>query len=197
MRFVNVNGVLVDQRILHNYFSCDYEKCNGACCWAVLDDIELDGGTLTQEEANFIRKNREVAAKFVDERCKSEVLSKPVYQRGSRYFTSMQKETGRCLFSNSECKTCALKTMKENGFATDIPINCELYPIWLSESKGVKYLSLIDTFEEYYCKPAIEKGQRENTKVYQFCKNSIIRLFGEDFYNALHRKTTNSENLFL
>lgn len=197
IEYVDVNGVQVDKRIFTTYFSCDYEHCKGACCWAVLDDIELDGGSLTQPEAQYIRKNREIISQFVDEKFKSEVLTKPVYQRGLLYFTSLAKETGGCLFSNTNCKTCAFKVMKEKGFPTDIPVKCALYPLWYRDVNGEKSLTLIDTFEEKFCKPAFEKGAREHTRVYKFCEDAIVRIFGEKFYRDLHFAAMNSEKITL
>ena len=35
------------------------------------------------------------------------------------------------------------------------------------------------------CKDAYEKGRREGIRVYQFLRDPIISVFGQDFYDAL------------
>ena len=35
------------------------------------------------------------------------------------------------------------------------------------------------------CRDAFEKGRREGTRVYQFLKEPLTQLFGEEFYSAL------------
>ena len=51
--FTLIDNVWVEDRIFSTYFSCDYDKCKGACCWAG-DAKDYDGGTLLAEEAQEI-----------------------------------------------------------------------------------------------------------------------------------------------
>lgn len=183
--FVKIEHVYVEKKIFDTYFSCDYEKCKGACCWDEVD-VELDGGSLLPTEAKEIRASKTVLADYVSSDFKENVLDKPTYQRSGNYFASLKQ--GKCVLLNNACGTCAIKLAHRDGkMSFPIPVYCQLYPLYAFIEKGLIILCLMDTFGDT-CKPAYEKGLRENMKVYRFCEQALIRLFGEEFYKKLHLK---------
>lgn len=182
--FTKIGDIWVENKIFSTYFSCDYEKCHGACCWATVEDIELDGGSVMPDEAKEIREKKAILATYCSQEYKARAITKPLYIRGAKHFTSLA-EDGSCIYVNKDKGTCACKLAHEDGkLSFDIPKFCHLYPLWIFVENGETYLRLIDTFEEF-CEPAFEKGEKDQTKVFEFCRTAIIRFFGEDFYEDL------------
>ena len=61
------------------------------------------------------------------------------------------------------------------------PVSCHLFPIRISKFGGdiLRY----EKFSE--CSPAIDKGKKEDIKIVEFCKDSLVRNFGEKWYSSL------------
>ncbi len=181
--YVAVQGVLVDKRVLTTYFACDYDTCKGACCWGEVQDTLLDGGALTLSEAEEVRKKRFEISDYAEYMFRSSITVKPMYLRRGNHYTNMCQNV--CVFSNSEKGTCAMKLAHDAGkLSFGIPVYCELYPLTSFRRNGNIYLEMQDTFDEF-CQPAYVKGEKEHTHVYEFCKNALIRFFGENFYTHL------------
>ena len=185
--FTLIDNVWVENRIFSTYFSCDYDKCKGACCWAG-DAKDYDGGTLLAEEAQEILHRKTALSPFTSEDLRSIAENSPVYTRNGGIYTKLHSD-GRCVYMNG--KGCALKDACAAGkLSFDIPVYCQLYPLWVSEhSDGNMKLFLADSFEEF-CRPAFEKGLRDKTTLLQFCRIPLIRFFGGPFYQTLFNMVT-------
>jgi hypothetical protein len=68
------------------------------------------------------------------------------------------------------------------------PASCSLYPIRVTKLTGGGLALNVHHWD--ICKPAYEKGAREGIRVYQFLKNPLTKVFGEDFYEALSAAAT-------
>lgn len=181
-----VNGIYVENTIFNVEFACDYEKCKGACCYAEVEGVALDGGSLTGEEAKAIRDHRGTLASCCDSSRSSLVKTKPVYSSDGKWFVSLD-ENAECVLLNMKKGTCACKIAhKQGNFPFPIPLACQLYPLYYFVSGGERFLTLMNTFEEM-CECGYEKGEREHIKVYEFCKDAVVRGFGEDFYSSLEK----------
>ena len=75
--FTLIDNVWVENRIFPTYFSCDYDKCKGACCWAG-DAKDYDGGTLLAEEAQEILLRKTALSPFTSEDLHSIAENSPV-----------------------------------------------------------------------------------------------------------------------
>lgn len=182
--FTLINGIYVENTIFSVEFACDYEKCKGACCYAEVEGVELEGGSLTSQEAMDIRKYRRTLSYFCDKSRAPQVVAKPVYSSGGKWFVSLN-ENSECVLLNMKKGTCACKLAHKAGsFPFDIPVACQLYPIVFHTADGDRFITLQNTFEEM-CECGYEKGEREHIRVFEFCKQALIRSFGEDFYKAL------------
>ena len=95
---------------------------------------------------------------------------------------------GRCAFVNEEESTCALKlAYKDKKVSFGIPQSCFLYPLFKIEYGGKTYLTVINSFEDY-CASALDKGEKEDIYLTQFCKEAIIDAFGEYFYSLIENE---------
>jgi len=65
------------------------------------------------------------------------------------------------------------------------PISCHLYPIRITKSKA--YTMVNYEPREVLCKPGCSLGKKLKVPVYQFLKESLLRKFGEEFYNTLDK----------
>ena len=75
------------------------------------------------------------------------------------------------------------------------PLSCHLFPIRISKSKEDEDLEYLN-YEPRpdLCKAACKLGKRLQVPVYAFLKDSIIRKYGEEFYNALEAAAQYAES---
>ena len=86
-----------------------------------------------------------------------------------------------------------MRTMMRTGIAfapsrnasspEDVPQSCRLYPIRITKLTGGGLAFNLHRWG--ICKDAFEKGRREGIRVYQFLKEPLTELYGEDFYRDL------------
>src|SRR5688572_33161517 len=65
------------------------------------------------------------------------------------------------------------------------PISCHLFPIKINRTR--EYTMVNYEPREGLCNPGCALGKKVKMPVYQFLKESLIRKFGEAFYNTLHQ----------
>ncbi len=63
------------------------------------------------------------------------------------------------------------------------PVSCSLYPIRVTKLTGGSLALNVHHWE--ICRPAFEKGRRENVRVYQFLRKPLTDSYGEEFWSAL------------
>ncbi|MCW8817384.1 MAG: DUF3109 family protein, partial [Ignavibacteriaceae bacterium] len=83
------------------------------------------------------------------------------------------------VYYENEIAKCSIEKAYLEG-KTDFrkPISCHLFPIRISDFGGdVLGFERIDE-----CQPALELGKAENTTVAEFCKDSLSRLYGKEWY---------------
>lgn len=177
-----LKGITIDKDVLTTKFACDYSVCKGACCHIPSDVEGFEGCEITEEEEKFIRKNKKLLAELVTGEGHELVLTKPTYRHNGERFVSLMKGGQCCLECNGHC---VLGTAKYKGLLDyGNPIACGLYPLVLE----VNHLSVGHYYDELgCCKCGYEKGTRDNIYLVEFCKDSIIKALGEDFYKELIR----------
>ncbi len=179
-----INDVLVRDEIVEIPFSCDLKKCKGACCTL---ESEL-GAPIKKEEVEEIENILPIIKTYLTQRNIDEIEERGFYEikEGELLITSVNNRD--CVFSyfdNSIAK-CAIEKAYFDGKVTfRKPISCHLFPIRVSDFSGdvLRY----EKFSE--CAPALEQGKKENITIAEFCKDSLIRLYGEDWYNKLMNYT--------
>lgn len=181
--YIEIDGIQVESKIFTAKFSCDYEKCKGACCNYELSDTELNGGALSDYEAAEILFHRKELSLLCDKGDQQLAEEHPISKDGGNFYTTLKKE--KCVFC-SMCKgTCVLKTAKDKKIGdVDIPLSCQLYPIVWEVYPTYERLRIENIYDEI-CVCGYEKGKRENTYLLDFMKDPLIRGFGEEFYSKL------------
>lgn len=180
MYFIKVDEITVSSSIIEEYFKCDLEKCKGACC-----TIENAlGAPITFEESNILEEIKEKIYKYLPEK-NVEILKKygsfEVHKGLYHTRTLEEKECIFVYFENDIAK-CAIEKAYLNGEITfRKPISCHLFPIRrINFGQDVLRAEFISI-----CESALQNGLDSKTHVYEFCRESLIRLYGKNWYDKL------------
>lgn len=175
-----INDVLVRDEIVEIPFSCDLKKCKGACCTL---ESEL-GAPVKKEEVEEIKNILPIVKKYLAQTNIDEIEEKGFYEvkDGEIMITSVNNRD--CVFSfwDNGIAKCAIERAYFDGKVSfRKPISCHLFPIRVTDFNGdvLRY----EKFSE--CYPALEKGKEDNVVIAEFCKDSLTRLYGEEWYNKL------------
>lgn len=173
-----IDNILLEEEITEASFSCDLNKCKGACC-TFPGKI---GAPLQEEEINKLYENLENAKKYLSKKS-IDYIDKHGFYEGSKYnYSTVCIDKKDCVFvyyENSVAKCAIEKAYFEGLSSFRKPISCHLFPIRVSTS-GRKYLYYQNIPE---CKPAVKKGNSENVQLVNFSKDALTRAYGEEWYN--------------
>ena len=175
-----INDVLVRDEIVEIPFSCDLKKCKGACCTL---ESEL-GAPVIKEEVEVIEKILPIIKSYLSKTNIDEIEESGFYEikDGELMITSVNNRECVFAFYENGIAKCAIERAYFDGKVEfRKPISCHLFPIRVSDFSGdvLRY----EKFSE--CAPALEKGKEDNTVIAEFCKDSLIRLYGEEWYTKL------------
>nr|DAX61516.1 MAG TPA: Protein of unknown function (DUF3109) [Caudoviricetes sp.] len=189
MGWIGIRGIRVSTDIFTTYFSCDYEKCKGACCWAK-NKVPTFGGALTHDECAEILRNQTLIQSYVSPEMRKKFARSPIVASrdystsDGRSYAMENYKGGSCLLSRRDKNCCALELMhaEGKGLSFSIPVYCSLYPlVWHNAELRLDLSHLWDD----QCSTAFDKGRREKMPVWKFVEPSIRRLLGDEFYTEL------------
>jgi hypothetical protein len=181
---IDVRNVLIRKEVVDTHFACDLEKCKGACC-----TIESPfGAPLKAEEIDKISKVLPEVLKYLPEE-HQEIIRKDGFF-DEKYNELMTKSVNgkACVFVYFErgIAKCGIEKAFYDGKSDfQKPISCHLFPIRIAEFGGevLRY----EKFSE--CEPALANGEKENITVVEFCKDSLVRKYGEQWYSELKEES--------
>lgn len=179
---IEIDGNIVSEDILTEYFACDITKCHGECCvegnaGAPLDVDEVD--ILDEEYENYRPYMTEEGIASVE---KNGFM---VIDEDGDYTTPLVNDR-ECAYSykDGEVTLCAIeKAYNEGKCSFRKPISCHLYPIRLVRFSNGMYGLNYHRWD--VCQSACQMGRKFRIPVYKAVKDAIIARFGEDFYNKL------------
>ncbi|MEP6682767.1 MAG: DUF3109 family protein [Parafilimonas sp.] len=181
-----IDNKLVSDEIVEKHFVCDLVKCKGGCC----EDGDA-GAPLQLDELDELIHNYEKVKPYLTEAgIKSiEKNGKYLYDREFGWVTPTIKGE-MCAYGykdeNGIIKCGIEKAYNEGKVTWKKPISCHLFPIRINKSKednDLEYLNYEPRPD--LCKAACKLGKQLKVPVYVFLKDSIIRKYGEEFYNTL------------
>lgn len=187
-------SIFIEEGILHEWFSCGYEICQGACCWQQHPTEKLSGGLVLPSEASAIMKAKSYRG----------IPISHCLEKHDGYFTTALDDNDRCVFCEEH--GCGLKTasfrVKGDKFNLDIPVHCELYPLsYIHDSNmGIDVLRREHLFD-FWCDKAKSRmnGVKKNITLIEFERRPLEKLFGEAMYHRLatmsRRAVTTREEL--
>ena len=175
---IQIGDILVSEDVVLEYFACDYAACKGICCiegdaGAPLLESELPG--LERDYPRYcgemLESGREAVALngFFEIDPEGELVTPLVCGSSACAFANFA-EDGSCLCAIEKC-------------GCRKPESCSLYPIRVKRFKGGGMALNLHKWK--ICRHAFEKGSREGIRAYQFLKGPLVRVFGQEFYDAL------------
>jgi hypothetical protein len=183
---IAIDNKLVSDEIVEKHFVCDLIKCKGGCC----EDGDA-GAPLELDELDELIHNYEKVKPYLTEAgIKSiEKNGKYLYDKEFGWVTPTIKGE-MCAYGykdeNGIVKCGIEKAYNEGKVSWKKPISCHLFPIRVNKSKQNKNLEYLN-YEPRpdLCHAACKLGKQLKVPVYVFLKDSIIRKYGEEFYNLL------------
>ena len=190
---IQIDDKLISEDLFSEEFVCNLAKCKGICC------VEGDAGAPLDEDET----------KILDEiypKIKSYLRPEGIQaiEEQGTYTLDFEGDLVTPLVNNAECAyvifdekgytKCAIEKAYEDGVIDwQKPISCHLYPIRITEYSN---FSAINYHEWDICSDACTLGKELGVKVYQFLKKSLIRKYGEEFYQTLSEAAEEWEKEF-
>ncbi len=183
-KIIAIEDVLVREEVLNTPFACDLKKCKGACCTL---DSEF-GAPVEQEEIEQIAKILPVIKEYISKEHWENIQQNGFFEKKYDELLLRSINNKACVFVyyEGEIAKCSIEKAYFDGKVKfRKPISCHLFPIRVSKFGGD--ILRFEKFSE--CAPALENGKKLNTTIAEFCKDSLIRLYGEKWYSQLKEKT--------
>lgn len=193
---LQVGDVLLSSEILTEKFCCDLSVCKGACCVegdagapVTLDEIAEIEDCLDEVWHDLSASAQSVIDKqgvaYTDQ--EGDLVTSIVRGKDCvfTYYGDVECSmvNGQCSIIK-DCCLCALEKAYRAGKTRFCkPVSCALYPIREKQLGGG--LVGLNYNRWNVCKMAVAKGVLENTRLYQFLREPLIRRFGEAWYQEL------------
>lgn len=183
-KIIAVKDVLVREEVLSTPFACDLKKCKGACCTL---DSEF-GAPVKEEEIDEIKKILPILKDYLTEEHWKIIEENGFYEKKYDELLLKSINNRACVFVyyDGDIAKCSIEKAYFDGKVKfKKPVSCHLFPIRVTKFGGdiLRY----EQFSE--CTPALENGKKQNITIAEFCKDSLIRLYGEKWYSQLKEKS--------
>lgn len=182
--YFEVDNVFIDKEILTNKFTCNLEICKGACCF-----IESEyGAPILKEEIKKVENILNIIKKYLPEKNIDEIQQKGFWERKEDELLIKSINNRECVFVyyDNDIAKCGIEKAFYNGEIDFIkPISCHLFPIRVSDFGG----PILKLAKYPDCESAFDFGEKNDTKVYKFCKAGLTRSFGKNWFNKLETLT--------
>ncbi|NOZ45499.1 MAG: DUF3109 family protein [Chlorobi bacterium] len=188
---LQINDTIISLDILDKNFTCNLEKCKGACC------IKGDSGApLEEEELEIIESIYPLIRKYLTTEGDIAIKANGGYTIDSDgdYVTTLvnNNECAYVYFENGIAKCCIEKAFNDGIIDFKKPVSCHLYPVRIKKYKsfqGVNY----DKSE--LCKSAVKLGNKIKQPLFIFLEEPLKRKFGENWYKQLHYAGINKDKI--
>lgn len=183
---IAIDNKLISDQIIEEQFVCDLSKCKGGCC----EDGDA-GAPLNVDELDELIDNYEILKPYLTPAGIAAIEKQGKYTFDKTYGWVTPTIKGEmCAYAyrdENKVVKCGIEQAYYDGkLAWKKPISCHLFPIRIQRSKQDPDIEFVN-YEprEDLCKAACSLGKKLKVPVYIFLKESIIRKYGEEFYEAL------------
>lgn len=179
---IQIDDIVVTLDVLRDKFICDLSACKGACC------IEGDAGAPVEKEEVALLE--EVLPIVWDDLADD---AKEIIRKQGVVYVDEDGDTVTSIVNGKDCVFtcydeqgmcfCAIEKAFREG-KTDFykPISCHLYPVRVSSFGKYK---TVNYHRWEICKAAVLLGEKKGVPVYKFLEKSLIRKFGQEWYDEL------------
>ncbi|MGZ5253869.1 MAG: DUF3109 family protein [Flavitalea sp.] len=191
---IAIENVLVSDLVAQEQFVCDLNKCKGGCC----QDGDA-GAPLTKEELDLINEVYESVKPYLSKEGIRWIEKNGRYTYDRDYgWVTPAVEGGLCAYGTKDeygIIKCGIEQAYRDGkISWKKPISCHLYPIIVQKGKNGDFDRMNYEPREVLCRPGCILGKKLKVPVYQFLKEPIIRMYGDEFYNALDEVAVKMKN---
>ena len=183
----SIDNTLVSEALLKEEFTCDLERCKGACC------VEGEAGApLSVAETRELKKHLPELLPFLNEKGKAVITAQGTHvsPKEGVYETPLVNgaECAYTVFDAQGKAQCGIENANKAG-ATKMqkPISCHLYPVRVTEYSE---FTAVNYHQWNICSPACTLGAALKQPVYRFTKQALIRKFGKAWYSTLEKIAT-------
>ncbi len=176
----SIDNILIDEAIVSSNFTCDLDKCGGACCTFPGEF----GAPLLDSEIEIIGRNLDTVWEYLDDRSLEIINSSGFYEgeKGSRTTMCIEKKDCVFVYFRGKVAKCALEKAYFDGKSEfRKPLSCHLFPIRVAKF-GNDYLYYEKISE---CASGVNTGDKNQVKLYTFLKDAIVRAEGANWYIKL------------
>jgi hypothetical protein len=180
---IAIDNVLLSDEIVQEHFVCDLGKCKGGCC------VDGDcGAPLTKDETKILKSIYPKIKPYLSSEYIPEIEKQGTHTTDSEYgYVTPTINGGICAYGYTDeagIVKCGIeKAYKAGAIDFQKPISCHLYPIRILKKRGYEAVNYEP--RPSLCSPACKLGDKLKVPVYKFLKDSLIRKYGEEFYEAL------------
>ena len=184
---IRIGDTLLSEDVFDEHFACDLGACKGACC------VEGDSGApLTQAEVGQLELAWEHVAPLLPEAGRQAVEAQglAVTDADGDVVTPLVngKECAYTVFDADGTAKCGLeKAYFEGKTQWRKPLSCHLYPI---RAKELIDFTALNYHRWPICEAARLCGKAGKVSVLDFCKDALIRKFGESWYEEAQQAQT-------
>lgn len=181
---IQIGDILVSEDVVTEYFVCDYAVCKGCCC--IIGD---SGAPLEESELEPLEENYPIYSKLMRPQGRAQIDKEGFFSidRDGDIVTPVVDQTEECAYTTFDEAGNCFCSIERCFFQGECkfrkPQSCWLYPIRVTKLTGGG--QALNLHRWGICKDAYEKGRREGIRVYQFLRDPLISVFGQDFYDAL------------
>jgi len=176
-----IDDIFVNDEILNTKFTCDLSKCKGACCTME----SAYGAPVEENEIKTIDEILPVVMEYLPDEQKKEISENGFWfeDDGQLMLKSINNRACVFVYYEGDVAKCTIeKAFNEGKVNFQKPISCHLFPIRISKFGGD-----VVRYEKYSeCNSAVENGKETGISILEFCKDSLIRKYGEDWYNKIN-----------
>lgn len=181
-----IDNILVSDEVVEEQFVCDLSKCKGGCC----EDGDA-GAPLTDQELDEVKKAFPKVVPYLTKEGQAEIAKQGLYRYDRDFgWVTPTIDSGICAYGYRDNKgiiKCAFEQAYNDGLiGWKKPISCHLYPIKIKKSRHSGQELVNYEPREELCAPGCALGEKLKVPVYQFLKESIVRKYGQEFYEVLH-----------
>lgn len=180
---LQIRETIISGDVLEEQFVCDLEKCRGACC------VEGDSGApLEESELAILDDNYDKIEPYLTDDGKNTIrkTGKYIVDADGDYVTPLVNGDLECaytIFENGVAKCGIEKAYLDGAVNFHKPISCHLYPIRVVKLKSGNEALNYHRWET--CAAACELGVKLKVPVYKFLKSSLVRKYGQLWYDEL------------
>lgn len=182
---IAIDNILVSDALVEEQFVCDLAKCKGGCCVDGDAGAPLQPDELAQIDAVF-----EAVKPYLPKEHLAEIDRQGKYLHDREFgWVTPAINGGICVYAitnNKGIVHCGIEQAYNDGKVSwKKPISCHLYPARIKPSRDGKHEYVNYEPRETLCQPACKLGKKLKVPVYQFLKESLVRKYGQEFYDTL------------